>query len=195
MKRNKLTLNESEIFNIVLNSVRRILREGWRDYDPTDDMDDDDLPDEFDDDGIDWIDAPQQNANNKNYFIDNGLVKIYSKPGLEVYLTATFLANRKIAMKIGGRWKTAANRDVFKSFIRNGGILVVVNWDGVSSEILYRRNGPVAAKDTFDAPLDVQEFAEINSRVMTGFSKYLSTTQKMVAEEDRFFAQKGNGGY
>ena len=136
MKRNKLTLNESEIFNIVLNSVRRILREGWRDYDPTDDMDDDDLPDEFDDDGIDWIDAPQQNANNKNYFIDNGLVKIYSKPGLEVYLTATFLANRKIAMKIGGRWKTAANRDVFKSFIRNGGILVVVNWDGVSSEIL-----------------------------------------------------------
>ena len=199
--RNKLTINESQLTKLVMEGVRRALREMGYEH------------------GIDADDALAgdngDEPKGKNWFANHGIVnfKFNNKPvkfgGLldgpgsvppRAWVTTTFLGNRRLAGKLGGNWITAKQKLYFNNYTVGSDSILVIYQDrekGEVYQIQYNANGPVQATSANDTEVDPNNstFSWLNQHVKLYFNDLLELTKDMCEKENEFFDSKKSKTY
>ena len=185
MERKKITLNESQLRNIVLTSLKRVLREEYEH-------------------GVDVDDAMGQEGDvkGKNWFANHGIVnwKSNNESPVKVYVTTTFLGNHCLAGKLGANWTTAARKPYFNRYtVDSDAILVVVN-DTKNGQIYQAQvtaEGPQIVADANDRQVDTSTIGNMwfMKHIQFQFQHLLKMTQDMCAQEDEFFNSKTSKTY
>ena len=181
----KTILNETQLRQIVLESVKKVLKEASFEH------------------GVDYNDADTEvegEVRGKNWFANHGIINLDSnnESPVKVYVTTTFLGNHRLAGKLGAKWATASRKSMFNAYtVDSNSMLVVVNdtRSGKVYQIQYDQNGPVRAADANDTQIKVKKDWFFNKTVMNFFRDLLNKTYQMCTDEDEFFDSKTSKTY
>ena len=183
--RNKFTINESQLTRLVMEGVRRALREmGYENGVGADVVPSDNNGDE---------------PKGKNWFANNGIITLNSTSP-KAWVTTTFLGNRRLAGKLGANWTTASQKPFFNSYTVDSDAILVVCQDSDSGEIYqiqYNADGPMMAASSNGSQVDPNgaNFSIVNRKVKANFDKLLGKTKQMCQQEDEFFNSKTSKTY
>lgn len=141
----------------------------------------------------------------KNYFANNGIVNFGFNKNPEhqvkIYITTCFLANRRLAGKLGAKWGTAASKRVFNAYTVDSDSILAVIEDRRNNNIFQvqiKDGEPVLAADANDKVVDLKQnykYGTILTQLRHYFKWNFEATKKMTAEEDEFFAGKTSKTY
>ena len=185
MERRRVTLNENQLRKIVLESVKRVLKEEGYQY------------------GVDVDDSMgnEEDVKGKNWFANHGIVnwKSNATDSVKVYLTTTFLGNHRLAGKLGARWATGSQKRMFNAYtVDSNAILVVVNdtRNGKVYQAQITEDGPQMVCDANDNQVNANEMNTwFLKHIDAQFPRLLQMTKDMCAQEDEFFNSKTSKTY
>ena len=180
----KVTLNESQLRQIVLESVRKVLKESSFEHGIS----------------LNDVNGKPGDVKGKNWFANHGIINLESnnESPVKVYVTTTFLGNHRLAGKLGAKWATASRKPMFNAYtVDSDAILVVVNFTDRNKvvQIQYTKDGPQMAFDGEDRQVKIRKDWFFNETVMNFFDTMLEKTREMCAEEDEFFNSKTSNKY
>jgi ribosomal protein S21 len=138
----------------------------------------------------------------KNYFANNGIINSElnnSMKSFKLYITTCFLANRRLALKLGCNWGTASRKKVFNAYtVDSNSILVIINdiKNGKIIQAQCSKDGIVMACDEKNSIVNDERYDNIVRKMVLGeFDLALQKTKEMCAQEDEFFANKTSKTY